>query len=832
MALLLHRWEQACDGMGHVVVLSGEPGIGKSRLVQVLQEHSALGSAMYLECRGSPYYQNTVLYPITDLLHRVLDWQRDDTADEKLQKLVAALAPCALAHDETILLFARLLSLPLPPECYTPLTLSPQQQKQKTLAALVEWLVHMGERYHPVLAVWEDLHWTDPTTLELLSLLIEPVPTARMLILLTCRPEFRSPWSPHSSLTQLTLTRFSRLESEAMLARVVHGKAFPPEMRTHVVARTDGNPLFVEELLRTILDSDLIREDEERYVLTGVLPATAIPATLQDALLARLDRLPEARDVAQLAATLGRDFTYEVLQAVAALDAPALLQRLAQLVDAEIVYQRGLPPHARYHFKHALIQDAAYQALLKSTRQQYHQRIAQVLEAQFPDVAATQPELLAQHYTEAGLHEQAIPYWQQAAQHAEARSAYREAVASLERGLEALLHLPHTRATLEQAIDLRFALRSALNPVCDFGRVLAYLREAEALAETLDDPRRLAEVSLFLSRHSSFMGEHAQAIVAGQRALALATTSGDVVIPALVHNYLGVAYLHQGNYHQAIDCFRQTVASLKGEQIRERFGTAVMPAVSASIWLAWCHAELGAFAEGRPLGEEWLRIAEAIDHPASLLIALWGCGLLALRQGDLPRAHSLLERALNICQGADLPNFFPRIAAPLGAAYALAGRIADAVTLLTPPAAPPMTTEMIEFQGLCSISLGEAHLRAGRLKEAHILAEGALALTCKHQERGNQASARRLLGDIAARRQPPDLVKAYVSYKHALALAVELGMRPLVAHCHLSLGTLYLKGGRWNQARAALSTALALYRAMEMLFWLPQAEAALVQIKT
>ena len=272
---------------------------------------------------------------------------------------------------------------------------------------------------------------------------------------------------------------------------------------------------------------------------------------------------------------------------------------------------------AVYQFKHALIQDAAYQSLLKSTRQQYHQRIAQVLAERFPETAETQPELVAQHYTAAGLHAQALPYWQRAGQRALERSAYREAVASLEQGLEAVSHLPHNRATLEQAIDLRLALRSALLPSGDFGRILAYLREAEALAAALDDPRRLGRGLAFLSLHFSFMGAYDQAIAAGQRALALATAGGDVVLHALANQYLGCAYHAQGDYRRAIDCLGQTVASLDGAQRHERFGQANLPAVLSRAWLAWCHAELGTFAEGRALGEEGLRIAEAVDHPAA-----------------------------------------------------------------------------------------------------------------------------------------------------------------------------------------------------------------------
>jgi tetratricopeptide (TPR) repeat protein len=401
----------------------------------------------------------------------------------------------------------------------------------------------------------------------------------------------------------------------------------------------------------------------------------------------------------------------------------------------------------------------------------------------------------------------------------------------LERGLEAVSHLPHNRTTLEQALDLRLALRSVLHPLGDLGRTLANLREAETLAEALDDPRRLGRVSIFLSVYFYSMGAFDQAIAAGQRALALATAGGDVILHALANQYLGAPYLAQGDYRRTIDCLGQTLASFDGARRHEHGGQANLPAVLSRSRLTWCHAELGTFAEGRALGEEGLQIAEAVDSPADLVSACWGIGLLSLRQGDLPRALPLLERAVSICQDADLPSYFPLSAAALGETYTLGGRVADAVPLLTQAMEWTMTTEMVCYQALCLLPLGETHMRAGRLEAAHALAERALALTRRHQERGHQAYALRLLGNIATRRESPDLEQAEAHYQQALALAEELGMRPLQAHCHHGLGTLYSQIGRDALARAALSTAIELYRAMDMTFWLPAAESALVQVE-
>jgi tetratricopeptide (TPR) repeat protein len=327
------------------------------------------------------------------------------------------------------------------------------------------------------------------------------------------------------------------------------------------------------------------------------------------------------------------------------------------------------------------------------------------------------------------------------------------------------------------------------------------------------------------------MGMHDQAIAAAQRALALASAGGEVVQYALANFYLGVAYQAQGDYRRVIDCLRQTVASLDGARRRERFGLPFLPAVFSRAWLAWCHAELGTFGEGKALGEEALWIAEAVDDPGSLMRAHWGLGLLALRQGDLPRALPRLERAMGICQDADLLYYFPWMAAALGEAYALDGRVADAMPLLTQAIEQTIATETVVYQALCGLSLGEAHMQADRLEEAHVHAERALALARTYRERGNQAYALRLLGDIAARRDPPEAEQAEAHYRESLALADEPGMRPLQAHCRRGLGTLYAKIGRWEEARAALSAAIELYRAMAMTFWLPRAEAMLAKVE-
>ena len=368
--LLRERWDRAKRADGQVVMLSGEPGIGKSRLVEMLKEYVGQEGATRIEFRCSPYYQNSALYPVIDHLQRVLQFERDDAPVVKLAKLQRTLSRYRFPQRNTFPLLATLLSLPHPAGV-PPLQMSPQKQKEQTLETLVKWLGEEADK-QPVYCAWEDLHWADPSSLDVLSLLLDQVPTARMLVVLTFRPEFTSPWGTRSHLNHLTLTRLTPEQAAEMVHRVAGGQTLSSELVRHVIAKTDGVPLFLEELTKAVVESG---------VTMGQAPLHTIPATLLDSLMARLDRLGPAKEILQWGATLGREFSYEVLQAVSGLDEVRLQQGLKHVVAAELVYQSGLPPQARYLFKHALVQDAAYQSLLKSTRQHYHQRIAQLFEA-------------------------------------------------------------------------------------------------------------------------------------------------------------------------------------------------------------------------------------------------------------------------------------------------------------------------------------------------------------------------------------------------------------------------------------------------------------------
>ncbi|MDH3598069.1 MAG: AAA family ATPase, partial [Candidatus Tectomicrobia bacterium] len=788
VGLLTERWAQVQEGRGQVVLLSGEAGIGKSRLVQIIKEQVAATSHTGLECRSSPYHRNTALYPIADLLQRILQWQPDETAAQRLTKLEDTLSVYRLPLYDTVPLVAALLSFTLPDNRYPLPQLTPQQQRQKTLETLLTLLLEQAER-QPVLFILEDLHWTDPTTLEWLTLLIEQVPTTSLLVVLTCRPEFTSPWGWRSYLTPIALNRFTQVQIAMMASGMVGDKPLPTEVMQHLAEKTDGVPLYIEEMLKAFLESGLLQDTDDQYVLTGPLTSLTVPVTLQDALMARLDHLETAKEMVQLGAVLGRQFSYDVLQAVSHLDDETLQRELARLVQVELLHQRGVAPRASYVFKHALLQDVAYQALLKSTRQAYHQRTVQVLTEHFSETAETQPEVLTYHALRGEVWDQALRYGRQAGVRALEQSAYREAVAHFDQALSALAQLPERRDTLQQAVDLRLDLRNALHPLGEQGRVGDILREAETLAERLGDEPRLGQIACYLCINLSNIGEYDRAIAAGQRALALGTTSGAFDVQVVAQTYLGATYCHVGDFRQALDVSQRAMALLTGEQRFAHFGQVAPPAVASHGCTAWSLAELGGFAEGYSVVEETIRLVEAIEQPYTIALALSFAGLFSRRQGNLHTAIPVLERALALCQSANIPHLLPQAASILGTVYVYAGRIAEALPLLDQVLERVVNGSRMVNLGLVLTDLSEALHLVGRVDEARMLA--ARLLDRFRPGSSYQAYADRLLGDIAARGDALDTDRAETHYQQALALADELGMRPLQAHCHRGLGTLY-----------------------------------------
>jgi TOMM system kinase/cyclase fusion protein len=809
VTLLLERWTHSRDGRGQVVLLRGEAGIGKSRLVETLREHVMSEGATRIAFRCSPYHQNSALYPVIDHLQRFLQWQRDDAPATKFDRLEQVLQTYRLPLEEVVPLFADLLSVPLP-ERYPPLNLTPQRQRQKTQEALTAWLLEEAEQ-QPVLAVWEDLHWADPSTLDVLGLVLDQVPTARMLILLTCRPEFLPPWVTRSSLTQIMIGRLGRAQVEAMITSLTGGKALPAEVVEQVIAKTDGVPLFVEELVKMILESGLVREEAAHYVLTGPLPPLAIPSTLHDSLMSRLDRLSTARELVQLGAVLGREFAYELLQAVSPLAEVTLQQGLTQLVDAELVYQRGVPPRSRYVFKHALIQDAAYQSLLRSTRQQYHQRIAQVLEAQFPDTIETQPELVAHHYTEAGLTASAMPYWQGAGQRANERSAYVEAISHFTKGLELLQALPDTAERVQRELDLQIALGQAFTATKGQAAPevrYTYSRARELCQQGGETPQLFR--MLWGLWHSHVVRAELQAVREwSEELLTLAQHLQDPMYLLGAHFALGSILLYLGEVPLSRQQWEQSLPLYDPSQHHAHtvlygwdlgvFGRAHTP---HTLW------SLGYPDQALVMSCEAVALAQKLSHPFSLAVALDYAAMLHQFHREPHAVCERAEAAIALCTEQGFAYYLAWGKTLQGWAHVAQGQNeAGLVQMRRGLAAFRATGAALRLPYYLAL-LAEACGQTGQATEGLALLTEALTLVDTTGERWWEAELHRLQGELLlhaeCRVQNAELV-AEECFQQALAVARRQHARSLELRAATSLGRLWQRHGKRTAAYQLLA---------------------------
>ena len=806
VGILRERWAQVQAGRGHIVVLSGEAGIGKSRLVQVVKDEIIGAATLRIEYRCSPYHQHSALYPVITHLERVLALRQDDTQEDRLGKLEEALRPYTLPLTEVVPLLAALLAVPLPAS-YPPLTLSPQRQRQKTLEALLAWLLALTER-QPVLFVVEDLHWIDPSTLEFLTLLVDQGPTARLLTLLTCRPEFQPPWGLRTHLTPMALQRLPQSQVEAMIARVTGGKALPPVVLQQVVTKTDGVPLFVEELTKTVLESDLVRETEEHYELTGPLPPLAIPATLHDSLMARLDRLATVKAVAQLGAVLGRTFAYELLQAVTPLDEASLQQALVRLVDAELLYQRGIPPQATYLFKHALIQDAAYQSLLKSTRQQYHQRIAQVLEAQFPETVETQPELVAQHYTAAGCAEQAVVYWQRAGQQASDRSANLEAISHFTTGIELLTTLPETPEHTQQALTLHIALGAALQMTKGHAapEVEHAYTQARALCQQVGETPELVPVLFGLWRFYIARPQLHTAREIGETLLRLAQRADDPALAVIAHYALGVTWFCLGALPAARQHLEEGIARYTPDQRRAPvFRIGQDPGVACRAYAALTLWLLGYPDQALARLHEALALAHALSHPYSLAFARCWAAFVSQFRRDVPAVHEQAEAAVALATEQGFPLWAALGTSLRGWALAMQGQgeeglaqVRQGIAAWRATGAALLVPYFCTLLAEVSAHLGHTEDGLQALAEAHTLVE-------QHEERWWEAEIYRLRGVLLLRQPGTPQAEAETWLQRALDVARRQEAKSLELRAAMSLARLWQQQGKRTEARTLLT---------------------------
>jgi class 3 adenylate cyclase/predicted ATPase len=764
LQFLQQRWEQARAGEGRAVLVSGEPGIGKSRLVEELKQQVTREGATRIEFQCSPYHQHSALYPVITHLQRLLRFERDDSAATKLEKLQQALTSYRFPQADTVSLLAALLSLPQP-DGVPPLTLSPQKQKERTLETLVRWVCEEAERT-AVVCTWEDLHWADPSSLELLTLCLDQTPTVRMLVLLICRPEFTPPWGTRSYLSQLTLGRLDRRQVDSIVARVTGGKAFPVAVVEQIAAKTDGVPLFVEELTKSVIESigsigslesiGSVESIGSEGRLGRLAIPLGIPATLQDALMARLDRLGPGKQVVQLGATLGREFSYEVLQAVSPLDEAALQQGLWQLVEAELLYQRSLPPQATYLFKHALIQDTAYQSLLKSTRQQYHRQIAQTLEERFPDTKETQPELLAHHYTQAGLITQAIPYWQQAGQRAVERSAYVEAMNHLTRGLELLTTLPDTANRAQQELMLQFTLCGALAVTKGYASHEVEKAHARALelCRRVGETPQLLRVLLGLSAFHMIRGTIQTVRELAEQCLSLAQRMQDPVALLWAHCILGEDLLWLGELASAREHVEQGLALYDPRKPSFRTFRGVHdPGVSCLSVLSWALWFLGYPEQALQKSHDMLTLAQELAHPFSVALALSFTTSLHLFRREEQATQERAEELIALATEQGFPFRAPVGIIRRGWALAERGQGEEGIEQLRQGLAAFRATGAGIAQPSFLASLADAYGKAGRIEEGLTILSEALAVVDQHGERLYEAELYRLKGELTLQSQ-------------------------------------------------------------------------------
>jgi class 3 adenylate cyclase/tetratricopeptide (TPR) repeat protein len=811
MALLERRWQQATGGEGCVVLVSGEPGIGKSRLAHSLVERLIREPHTRLRTFCSPHHRDHALYPTIVQLERAAGLRREDAADDRFDKLEAVLAQATNDLGEAAPLLAALLSLPTG-DRYPPLALPPRKQKEKTLEALVAQVAGLAAR-QPLLILFEDAHWSDPTSLEFLDLIIARVPALRVLLIVTFRPEFTPPWTGRPHVTSLTLNRLARRQRAEMIAGVTAGKALPKEITDQIVDRTDGVPLFVEELTKAVVESSMLTDAGDRYAATGALTPLAIPATLQASLLARLDRLVPVREVAQIGAALGRQFSHELIAAVAVpgsgpgMPQPQLDDAPAQLVGAELIYRRGTPPDAEYSFKHALVQDAAYSTLLRSRRQQLHARIATTLEDRFPEIVAAQPALLAHHCAEAGLTAKAVKYWLAAGRQAWGRSATAEAVALLRRGLSLVPALPETDWRRETELDLQIALGQALImnqswSAPELGEV--YLR-AQNLASTLNRPRAL----LF-----ALMGQYFQTLFAAnlKRARRLAAelrelgdTAGDVPMQVMGCYAGGVECLHRGEF---------TTGRAYLEKGLALYDPAHRPSYS-ELWsydmrvalrrhLSWQLASLGHLDRALLQRDAFLDEARRLSHAPTLAFALCGAWVtgwfVRVEPGSLLHCA---DEALVLATELGLGHYRAFALIFRGWSLAALGRAEEGIPLLIAGLASWDELGLIAVRPWHLTLVADAWRMIGQWQAALERVGEARRLAQETEDRCFQAETVRLTGDVLM--AMGDRAGAEVRYREAIGIAQQQRAKLWELRAAASLARLWRDQGKRSEARDLLA---------------------------
>jgi class 3 adenylate cyclase/tetratricopeptide (TPR) repeat protein len=810
---------RAAADHGQVVAIVGEAGVGKSRLVwEVTHSHRTHGW-LIVQARSVSYGKATPYLPVIDLLRSYFQIEDRDDPRKVREKVTGKL----LTLDESLkpTLPAVLNLLDVPPDDPTWQTLDPPQRRLRTLDALNRLLLRESQ-VQPLLVIFEDLHWIDSETQALLEILVERVPTARLLLLVNYRPEYEHRWATKTYYTQLRLDPLAPENAEELLLALLGGDPSLRFLKRRLIEQTEGNPFFLEESVRTLAETGTLVGERGAYRPSASLDAVAMPATVQAVLAARIDRLPpEEKILLQTASVIGKDVPFDLLQAIADLSEADLRSRLAHLEATEFLYETSLFPRLEYTFKHALTQEVAFGELLQERRRVVHARIVEAVEHLHSDRLAEHVERLAHHAFQGGLWDKAFTYARETGIKAFARSANRKMATAYEQALDALAHLPPSPDRLTESIDLRFELRNALVPLGEIEPVLAHLTEAARLAESLQDKARHARACSFLSNYFWFAGDPSQSVASARRAR-VAATPGDFAIEVTTKHRLGAAYHALGDYPEAIRVLGLNVEALQRDFSQERFGLAVNVLGISRYHLVLCFCELGEFPPAVAHATEAVRRAE---RPHERLFAHHALACLHLARGEWRDALDAATSGFALTQDGEFPIYVPYLESALGYAMAWLGGV-DAIRHIEQAVEQANRMSYRPDQARRVAWLAEAHYLNDQLDKAAKLGERALVLSRRFKERGNETWALHLLGSLAAGTTPPDVAAAEANYGQALVLAAELGMRPLVAHCHLGLGKLYRRTGDDAKMQEHLTTAKAMYREMGMGFWLEKAEAA------
>jgi class 3 adenylate cyclase/tetratricopeptide (TPR) repeat protein len=805
--LLLRRWRHATQEEGRVVVLTGEPGIGKSHIALALDERLQSEPHITLRYFCSAHHTNSALFPFIGQLERAAGFERSDSPREKLSKLDALVAQ-STADPEHVPVLASLFALPASDRDQLQ-ELSPQKRKEKTLAVLLAQLDGLAAR-QPVFMIFEDIHWIDPTSLELLAATVEHVPQLRVLVLITARSEFTVPWPSYPHMTTIPLTRLGRREGAALVERVTSGKKLPKEVMDEILARTDGVPLFIEELTKTVLESGLLQERDGQYVLERPLPPLAIPTTLHASLMARLDRLPPVREVAQIGAVAGREFHYELLNAVAGLPRERLQEALDQLVRSELIFRRGESPHAVYTFKHTLVRDAAYAGLLKSRRVYLHAAIANALEQQFPEILQTQPETLAHHLTEAGLIEKAIGHWLQAGKNAALRSANLEAIAHLQRGIELASRLPPDEGRDRSELDFQLVLGPCLiatqGPAAS--TAVATFARARELCERLGGPPEYLQVMFWLATASVVRGELPQALEAIAGLPSAAEARGNQ--PALLNGIRGQAgiLMFMGRIVEAREALERAIELFSASQEVDRIAARAAgqdAGVSMLVLMAWVFWILGQVDEAVARVSAALERADAVQHAHTHAYAWYYASVLHALRGEPAIAQGYAERCLAISERHGFRQW-------LGLSRAIRG-ICAAVLDASAGQLDEVKTALDEYQcagyqlGLTAqfVLLCQALLLRNEPEAALELIDHGLSIVSRNSERFFEAELYRLKARAVLMRGAPD-AEAESLLDQALRVARSQQARSLELRAATDLARLWRSQDKRTEARDVLES--------------------------